>query len=150
MISVALDGGDEQAVCVVRAVADPDHIPDSNGISSIEIINLTDLITRDVLAIDNGTPTIKASSLDSLREINFPVSCEITNITYPGYTADYLWYLDGVLLSDKTGKTEVFNFAEYGSYLIEVQPMIHVPGVDAPIPAKQGSIKVNVVPRDSI
>ena len=147
LISVALDGGDEQAVCVVRVVADPDHIPDSNGISSIEIINLTDLITRDVLAIDNGTPTIKASSLDSLREINFPVSCEITDIDYPGYTADYLWYLDGVLLSDKTGKTEIFNFAEYGSYLIEVQPMIHVPGVDAPIPAKQGSIKVNVVPR---
>ena len=150
MITVALNGGDEQAVCVVNVVADPDHIPDSNGISSIEIISLTDLITKDVLAIDNGTPTIKASSLDSLREINFPVSCEITDIEYPGYTADYLWYLDGVLLSDKTGKTEVFNFAEYGSYLIEVQPMIHVPGVDAPIPAKQGSIKVNVVPRDSI
>ena len=147
MITVALNGGDEQAVCVVNVVADPDHIPDSNGISSIEIISLTDLITKDVLAIDNGTPTIKASSLDSLREINFPVSCEITDIDYPGYTADYLWYLDGVLLSDKTGKTEVFNFAEYGSYLIEVQPMIHVPNVDTPIPAKQGSIKVNVVPR---
>ena len=147
LISVALDGGDEQAVCVVRVVADPDHIPDSNGISSIEIISLTDLITKDVLAIDNGVPTIKADSLESLREIQFPVSCEITEIDYPGYTADYLWYLDGILLDDRTGKTEIFSFSEYGNYLIEVQPMIHVPGVESSIPAKQGSIKVNVIPR---
>ena len=49
VIQVKLEGGAETAVCIVRVVADPDHIPDSDGVSSIEIVSLAELMTRDVL-----------------------------------------------------------------------------------------------------
>ena len=147
VIQVKLEGGAETAVCIVRVVADPDHIPDSDGVSSIEIVSLAELMTRDVLSIENGVPTIKADSLDALSRIEFPVSCVISDIDYPGYTADYVWSIDGDVIPERTSETEKFTFSAYGDYLIEVQPMIHVPGVETAIPAKQGSIKVSVVPK---
>ena len=147
IIQVALAGGAETAVCVVRVVADPEHIPDSDGVSSIEIVSLTELMTKDVLSIETGMPTIKAESLEALSAISFPVSCVLSEIKYPGYTAEFIWYIDGRLIPDRTSETEVFSFDAYGDYTIEVQPMIHVPGVEMAVPAKQGSIKVSVVPR---
>ena len=41
----------------------------------------------------------------------------------------------------------MFTFDAYADYTIQVQPMIHVPGVETAIPAKQGTVKVSVVPR---
>lgn len=147
IIQVALEGGAETAVCVVRVVADPDHIPDADGLSSIEIVSLAELMTKDVLSINNGVPTIKADSIDALREIQFPVSCVLTDVKYPGYTVYYIWAVDGNIIPDRTGETEIFTFDAYGDYTIEVQPMINIPGVETAIPAKQGTIKVSVVPR---
>lgn len=147
IIQVALEDGVETAVCVVRVVADPDHIPDSDGFSSIEIVSLAELMTKDVLSIENGVPTIKADSIEALSEIQFPVSCVLSDIKYPGYTAEYIWYIDGDVISGRNGETEVFTFDAYADYTIQVQPMIHVPGVETAIPAKQGTVKVSVVPR---
>ena len=58
------------------------------------------------------------------------------------------WKTVGSLLDVPETANEIsFTFSAYGDYLIEVQPMIHVPGVETAIPAKQGSIKVSVVPK---
>ncbi|MGN1178466.1 MAG: Ig domain-containing protein, partial [Candidatus Ornithospirochaeta sp.] len=85
IIQVSLNGGKETAVCWISVVADPDHIPDSEeGVSSLEIVSIVELMYRDILTVENGVPTIKASTIDELRNIPFPVKCNLEDTKYPG------------------------------------------------------------------
>ena len=148
IISVALDDGEKTAVCWVSVVADPDHIPDSGeGVSSIEIVSLVELMERDIVTVENGKPTIKASSITELQSIPFTVKCIVDEIEYPGATKEYQWSMDGVSLSERTGEEEVFYFDAYGSFTIVVQPIVRIPGIETPIPTKSATVSVQVVPR---
>lgn len=148
VIQVALDGGKETAVCWVSVVADPDHVPDAEeGVSSIEIVSLVELMHRDILTVENGVPTISASSVEELRTIAFPVKCILEDTKYPGATVEYQWSLDGVTLAERINEREVFYFDTFGSFTINVQPIVRIPGVASPIPTKSATINVNVLPR---
>lgn len=146
IIEVSINGGTRTATCLINVVADPDHIPDAEeGLSSIEIVSLVELMERDILFIENGVPTIK-TSLYELSNIEFPVKCVLTDVDYPGATVEYQWSVDGVSYPDRTGETEIFNFTSYGVYTIVVQPVVHVPGVATPIPTRAGTVTVSVLP----
>lgn len=148
IIKVALDGGTETAVCWISVVADPDHIPDSEeGVSSIEIVSLVELMKRDILTVENGVPTINASSLEELRTIPFPIKCVLEDTGYAGATVEYQWSLNGVSLPERTRETETFYFDSYGDFTIVVQPIVRIPGVSTPIPTKSATINVHALPR---
>ena len=148
IIKVALDGGTETAVCWISVVADPDHIPDSEeGVSSIEIVSLVELMKRDILTVENGVPTINASSLEELRTIPLPIKCVIEDTKYPGATTEYQWSFNGINLPERIAESEVFYFDAYGDFTIVVQPIVRIPGVPTPIPTKSATINVSVVPR---
>ena len=148
IIKVSLNGGKETAVCWVSVVADPDHIPDAEeGVSSIEIVSLVELMHRDILTVENGTPTIKAESLEALSSIAFPVKCVLEDTKYPGATVEYQWSMNGVSLTERTSESEVFYFDTFGNFTIVVQPIVRIPGVPTPIPTKSATINVDVIPR---
>ena len=85
-----------------------------------------------------------------LNNFNIPCSTslfKISKINDSVKKMNIIYSIDGDVIPERTSETEKFTFSAYGDYLIEVQPMIHVPGVETAIPAKQGSIKVSVVPK---
>ena len=148
VIQVALDGGKETAVCWISVVADPDHIPDAEeGVSSLEIVSLVELMHRDILTVINGTPTIKAANVEALRSIAFPIKCNLEDTKYPGANVEYQWSMNGVNLTERTNESEVFYFDAFGNYTIVVQPIVRIPGVASPIPTKSATINVDVLPR---
>ena len=102
---------------------------------------------RDILTVENGVPTISASSVEELRTIAFPVKCVLEDTKYPGATVEYQWSLDGVSLAERINEREVFYFDAFGSFTINVQPIVRIPGVATPIPTKSATINVNVLPR---
>lgn len=148
IIQVSLNGGKETAVCWISVVADPDHIPDSEeGVSSLEIVSIVELMHRDILTVENGVPTIKASTIDELRNIPFPVKCNLEDTKYPGATIEYKWSLNGTSLAERNNEREVFYFDTFGNYTIEVQPFVKIPGIANPVPTKSATINVDVIPR---
>ena len=148
VIQVALDGGKETAVCWISVVADPDQIPDAEeGVSSLEIVSLVELMHRDILTVINGTPTIKAANVEALRSIAFPIKCILEDTKYPGATVEYQWSMNGINLTERTNESEVFYFDAFGNYTIVVQPIVRIPGVASPIPTKSATINVDVLPR---
>ena len=150
IIKVSLNGGKETAVCWVSVVADPDHVPDAEeGVSSIEIVSLVELMHRDILTVENGTPTIKAESSEALSSIAFPVKCILEDTGYPGATVEYQWSMNGVSLTERTSESEVFYFDTFGNFTIVVQPIVRIPVYPTPtlIPTKSATINVDVIPR---
>ena len=148
IIEVSIDGGRKMATCLINVVADPDHIPDSGeGLSSIEIVSLVELMERDILTIEDGSPTIKAHTEAELATIDFPVKCVLSDIDYPGSTVEYHWSIDGVSYPERTGEEEIFNFTSFGVFTIVVQPIVRIPGVATPIPTRSGTVTVSVLPR---
>ena len=97
------------------------------GLSSIEIVSLVELMERDILTIEDGTPTIKAHTEAELATIDFPLKCVLSNIDYPGSTVEYHWSVDGVTYPERTGEEENFNFTSFGVFTIVVQPIVGIP-----------------------
>ena len=117
------------------------------GLSSIEIVSLVELMERDILTIEDGSPTIKAHTEAELATIDFPVKCVLSDIDYPGSTVEYHWSVDGVTYPERTGEEEIFNFTSFGVFTIVVQPIVRIPGVATPIPTRSGTVTVSVLPR---
>ena len=124
MISVAVNGGNSTAVCLIRVVKDPDHIPVAGeGEPTLEVIKPGDL---GGMMISEGNFCIVADTEEELVEKSLHLKWSHSN--EDAKVLEYRWFVDGSdePLPGLTTNDEYISFKTFGYHNITVEALVDI------------------------
>lgn len=128
LIYVSVNGGSSTAVCLVRVVKDPDHIPDpEEGEPTLEVVKPEDL---GGFMISDGNFCIFADDEASLATKKLHLTWSHSNPK--AAVLEYRWFVDGstVPLEGFTTNDEYISFSSFGYHNVTVEALVHIDGLE--------------------
>lgn len=128
LISVAVNGGNSTAVCLIRVVKDPDHIPDpEEGEPKLEVVSPEDL---GGFMISEGNFCIIADDVADLATKSLHLKWSHSNPE--AAVLEYRWYIDGSSTPEPgmTTNDEYLSFNSFGYHNVTVEAFVNIDGLD--------------------
>lgn len=128
LISVAVNNGNSTAVCLIRVVKDPDHIPDpEEGEPTLEVIKPEDL---GGFMISDGNFCIIAD--DEAQLATKRLHLKWTHSNPEAAMLDYRWYIDGSTTPAPglTTNDEYLTFNTFGYHNVTVEALVMIDGLE--------------------
>ena len=128
LISVAVNGGNSTAVCLIRVVKDPDHIPDlEEGEPILEVVQPENL---GGFMISEGNFCIVAENEADLATKNLQLKWIHTNPE--AAVLEYRWYIDGSATPAQglDSNEEYISFNSFGYHNVTVEALVNIDGLE--------------------
>ena len=128
LISVAVNGENGTAVCLIRVVKDPDHIPDAEeGEPTLEVVRPEDL---GGFMISEGNFCIIADDVEKLATKSLHLKWSHSNVN--AEAIEYRWYIDGSTepAPGLTSPDEYITFNTFGYHNVTVEALVLIDGLE--------------------
>ena len=128
LISVAVNGGKSTAICLIRVVKDPDHIPDpEEGEPTLEVVKPEDL---GGFMITEGNFCIIADDEVDLATKSLHLKWSHSNPE--AAVLEYRWYIDGssTPAPGLTTNDEYLTFNTFGYHNVTVEALVTIDGLE--------------------
>ena len=128
LISVAVNNVKSTAVCLIRVVKDPDHIPDpEEGEPTLEVVRPEDL---GGFIISDGNFCIIADNEEDLASKRLHLNW--THSNPEAAVLEYRWYIDGSTTPAPglTTNDEYLTFNTFGYHNVTVEALVNIDGLE--------------------
>ena len=128
LISVAVNNVKSTAVCLIRVVKDPDHIPDpEEGEPTLEVVRPEDL---GGFIISDGNFCIIADNEEDLASKRLHLNW--THSNPEAAVLEYRWYIDGSTTPAPglTTNDEYLTFNTFGYHKVTVEALVTIDGLE--------------------